>query len=310
MFRFDFTSDTVSGVDAGFFIDDVLILGMEAQNSVAGVVRAFNTGTPIQSARVWAEGEPDTATTGPNGAYTLFLDPGTYMLHFHHIHFCDTVYADVVVTAGSQTTRDAVMRAPHGAVSVTSLSLETSLGVNVVDSFQITNDVGQCPLSFTISRTGNWLSVDAPSGTVLPDQTTTVHVQATVGGMAEGDYNGSLRVTHNSSTSPANIPVDLHIGPEAVDPDLPLPTEFAYYPNYPNPFNATTSLRFDVPQQSRVEIAIFNITGQEVARPVDGEYAPGRYHVLFDAAALPSGMYVVRMSAADYTKVGKMMLLK
>jgi hypothetical protein len=95
-----------------------------------------------------------------------------------------------------------------------------------------------------------------------------------------------------------------------VDPGLPLPTVFAYYPNYPNPFNATTALRFDVPQQSRVQIAVFNIMGQEVARPVDNVYAPGRYHVLFDAAALPSGMYVVRMNAADYTKIGKMMRLK
>jgi hypothetical protein len=47
-----------------------------------------------------------------------------------------------------------------------------------------------------------------------------------------------------------------------------------------------------------------------VARPVDDIYVPGRYRVLFDAGALPSGMYLVKMTAADYTKIGKMMLLK
>jgi hypothetical protein len=47
-----------------------------------------------------------------------------------------------------------------------------------------------------------------------------------------------------------------------------------------------------------------------VARPVDDIYVPGRYRVLFDAGALPSGMYLVKMTAADYTKIGKMMLVK
>jgi hypothetical protein len=89
-----------------------------------------------------------------------------------------------------------------------------------------------------------------------------------------------------------------------------IPTEFAYYLNYPNPFNAQTSLRFDVPQQSRVQITIYNIMGQEVAWPVDAVYVPGRYRVLFDAGQLPSGMYLVKMTAADYVKIGKMMLLK
>ena len=251
-----------------------------------------------------------TTQTGADGFYLMErLDPGTYTLWYQHMHFCDTVHTGVVVETGSQTVHDAVMRAPHGQVSVTSLSLETPQGVNVVDSFQITNSGGQCPLSFTISDASDWLSVDAVSGSVPPNQTATVHVQATVDGLEEGVYEGSLRVTHNSSTSPANIRVDLHIA-LAVDGNLPLPTEFAYYPNYPNPFNAQTSLRFDVPQQSRVQLAIFNIMGQEVARPVDNVYAPGRYRVLFDAGRLPSGMYLVKMTAADFTKIGKMMLLK
>jgi hypothetical protein len=50
--------------------------------------------------------------------------------------------------------------------------------------------------------------------------------------------------------------------------------------------------------------------GQEVARPVDEVYVPGRYRLLFDASALPSGMYLVQMTAVGYTKIGKMMLLK
>jgi hypothetical protein len=308
-FRFSFGSDG-SVVYPGFYFDDMLIWGLQPESGVTGVVRAFQTNLPIEDARVWAQGQIDTMTTDEMGFYLLPLEAGTYTLSFRHAHFCDTVHTGVVVEAGSQTVHNAVMRAPHGQLSVTSFALETPQGVNVVDSFQITNTGGQCPLSFTISDTSDWLSVDAASGSVLPNQTATIHVQATVTGLAQGDYVSALLVTYNATGSPADIRVDLHIGPNAVDANLPLPTEFAYHPNYPNPFNATTSLRFDVPQQSRVQIAIFNIMGQEVARPVDEVYAPGRYRVLLDAGRLPSGMYLVKMTAADYTQIGKMMLLK
>jgi hypothetical protein len=309
VFRFSFGSDG-SVTYPGFYFDDMVIWGLQASSSVAGVVREFQTNTPIASARVWAQGQPDTATTGANGAYVLYLDAGTYTMWCRHTYHCDTAYAGIVVESGSQTVHDAVMRAPHGEVSVTSISLETPRNVNVTDSLQITNTGGQCPLSFTISDTSQWLSVDAPSGSVPPDQSVTIHVLATVTGMAQGDYTSSLHIVYNSVGSPEDVHVDLHIGPEAVDGNLPLPTVFAYYQNYPNPFNATTALRFDVPQQSRVQITIFNITGQEVARPVDAVYAPGRYRLLYDASGLPSGMYLVKMSAGDYTQTGKMMLLK
>jgi len=89
-----------------------------------------------------------------------------------------------------------------------------------------------------------------------------------------------------------------------------IPTEFALHANYPNPFNPTTLLPFDVPRESQVDIVIYNIMGQEVARPVTGKYAVGRYQVNFDAGALPSGVYLVKMKAGSFSSVGKMMLLK
>jgi hypothetical protein len=310
IFRLEFSSDpSVSGY-MGFFFDDMLIWGLQPASAIMGLVRAFQTNLPIANARVWAQGQPDTITTDALGSYLFPLDSGAYTLWFRHMHFCDTVHTNVVVETGSQTVHNAVMRAPHGQVSVTSLTLETPEGENTEETFTISNTGGQCPLSYAISDDSEWLSVTPDGGTVAPDETATITVRATVTGMAQGDYVSALLLTYNSVGSPADIRVDLHIGPSAVDANLPLPTEFAYYQNYPNPFNATTALRFDVPQQSRVEIAIFNIMGQEVARPVDEVYVPGRYRLLFDAGRLPSGMYLVKMTAADYTQIGKMMLLK
>jgi hypothetical protein len=216
----------------------------------------------------------------------------------------------VTVETGSQTVRNAVMRGPHVQISATSLPLGTVVGVDTSVTFTISNPSGQCPLSFTTRDTSNWLTVTPADSFVSPNQTATVRVRAHVAGMPEGDYISAVLVEYNAAGSPVNLRVDLHIGPNAVEAGVVLPAEFAYYPNYPNPFNAVTVLKFDVPQQAHVQIAIFNIMGQEVARPVDQAYAPGRYRVLFDGGALPSGMYFVRMSAADYHSVGKMMLLK
>jgi hypothetical protein len=95
----------------------------------------------------------------------------------------------------------------------------------------------------------------------------------------------------------------------ADDPAL-VPTEFALKSSYPNPFNATTALNFDVPNESLVQIVIYNVTGQEVARPVNQVMAAGSHRVMFTADNLPTGMYLVRMSAGSFNAVQKIVLLK
>jgi bacillopeptidase F (M6 metalloprotease family) len=308
IFRFTFGSDP-SVQYRGFFFDDMVIWGLRPVSTVTGTVRSYGNNQAIADALVWAVGQPDTAVTDNNGTYILAVEAGTYSVTFDHPHFCDTTYNNVVVEIGSETIRNAVMRAPHGQVSVNSMEIETGPGTAVQDTFQITNVSGQCPLDFSVADTSTWLSVTPPSGTVIPNQTANIIVHVNPTGMAVGDYSSTLIVTHNSTGSPSPVRINLHIA-DAADNSEPIPTEFAYYQNYPNPFNAQTALRFDVPQLSRVRITVYNIIGQEVAHPVDDVYSPGRYRVLYDASALPSGMYLVKMSSASYEKIGKMMLIK
>jgi hypothetical protein len=275
---------------------------------MTGTVRAFVTNLPIAGARVWATDWPDTARTDSTGYYELPIDAGTYSVTFDHLHFCDTTHTGVVVVEGVQTTRNAVLRRPQAQIDRTSITFLTFPGVDVSDTFRISNTGGQCPLDFAITDTSDWLTTTAESSTVNPNQSVIVTVNA-IAPQIVGDYSSSLMVSYNAVGTPSVIHVDLSIVDAAAERGV-IPTEFAYYQNYPNPFNAQTSLRFDVPQQSRVQITIYNIMGQEVARPVDRPFAPGRHRVLYDARDLPSSMYLVKMTAADYTKIGKMMLLK
>jgi len=89
-----------------------------------------------------------------------------------------------------------------------------------------------------------------------------------------------------------------------------LPKDFALAQNYPNPFNPTTTIRYDLPQSGQVRLTIFNLLGQEVARLADGRQVAGSHTISWDAADLPSGIYLCRMEAEGFTQTRKLMLLK
>ncbi|MFZ5432269.1 MAG: proprotein convertase P-domain-containing protein [Calditrichota bacterium] len=98
----------------------------------------------------------------------------------------------------------------------------------------------------------------------------------------------------------------------ATDPryDNTLPNQFVFHGNYPNPFNATTVFRFDLPQRGRVELVIYNTLGQEAARVMDGMLEAGAHQVSCSAAELPSGLYFARLTAHGLSQTKKLVLLK
>ncbi|WP_456425181.1 SdrD B-like domain-containing protein [Rhodocaloribacter sp.] len=88
-----------------------------------------------------------------------------------------------------------------------------------------------------------------------------------------------------------------------------LPQEFALNQNYPNPFNPTTQIRFDLPEASRVTLAVYDVLGRRVMTLANGRYEPGRYSVTFDGQGLSSGMYFYRL-ITDRQSFTKTMILQ
>jgi hypothetical protein len=97
---------------------------------------------------------------------------------------------------------------------------------------------------------------------------------------------------------------------QARDCSPPLPTNFALRPNYPNPFNPSTRIEFDLPLTTQVLLTVFDVAGRSVAVLVDGEMKGGTQIVDFDAANLPSGVYLARLQSGSWMSTIKMVCIK
>ncbi|RJP75907.1 MAG: T9SS C-terminal target domain-containing protein [Candidatus Zixiibacteriota bacterium] len=80
--------------------------------------------------------------------------------------------------------------------------------------------------------------------------------------------------------------------------------------NYPNPFNPVTTVRYHLDQSGPVDLAVYDVSGREMARLVSGWREAGHHEVRFDASRLASGLYVSRLNAEGRTYMTKMMLVK
>ncbi|MEJ2051900.1 MAG: T9SS type A sorting domain-containing protein, partial [Calditrichota bacterium] len=89
-----------------------------------------------------------------------------------------------------------------------------------------------------------------------------------------------------------------------------LPGKFALYENYPNPFNPTTTIKYDLPEDVNVTVTIYNNNGQKVKELVNGFKTAGSYTVTFDGKSLASGMYFYKIEAGEFSKVKRMLLVK
>jgi hypothetical protein len=89
-----------------------------------------------------------------------------------------------------------------------------------------------------------------------------------------------------------------------------LPESFTLHPAYPNPFNPTTTIRYDLPQASEVLLIVYDLLGREVVRLVDGSMEPGYHEVQWNGRESASGIYIARLVTPGYIKSIKMVLLK
>ncbi|GEM_PF-1875016 len=95
---------------------------------------------------------------------------------------------------------------------------------------------------------------------------------------------------------------------EPVQPEMPL--SYTLEQNYPNPFNPITEIRFALPENANVELTVYNLMGQEVAKLLDRDLQAGNHQVTWNASQLSSGVYFYKLKTANFESVRKMILMK
>ncbi len=125
--------------------------------------------------------------------------------------------------------------------------------------------------------------------------------------IVSGDYSYRLKQIDFGGTFEYSDVVNVFMG---------IPTEFSLEQNYPNPFNPETRIRYSIPVESRVKIAIYNTVGQLVDLLENNVQNAGTYELDFNASNLSSGVYIYRMDAEStdgansFSKINKMLLIK
>jgi len=122
-------------------------------------------------------------------------------------------------------------------------------------------------------------------------------------------------IDQDGLTRTCEIPGHLRKDPMTGVAAVPLPTTLSLYQNYPNPFNPETVIRYDLPKDERIELAVFNALGQKIAVLEDGTKHAGIHTVRWSAGddagnPVPSGIYICRLRTDSRVLYRKMMLVQ
>ena len=156
-----------------------------------------------------------------------------------------------------------------------------------------------------------WIEILPMEGVVGVDESQEVFISVNSFGLDEGEHSTVLLLTSNDPEAHSmSMPVDLVYMLNNEGEQLPI--SYALYPTYPNPFNPSTTIHFDVPEtlNNNITLNVFDIRGRLVETILDKELTAGSYAIRWDAKSKPSGVYFLRMDAEKYTKTHKMVLMK
>jgi hypothetical protein len=195
------------------------------------------------------------------------------------------------------------LKAAGDSMTVTA-TLENPGGHTLLVSATVTN--GQNAQVNSIVLMNDGLHGDGAQG----DSTWGAFIKTPAG---NGTYNITIRTDDQTSGTHRTLPnvVLFNVSLTGVTA-LPgiLPQQFSLDQNYPNPFNPATTIRYSLPHNSQVLLAVYNTLGQKVATLDQGQKEAGSCEVTFDGSTLASGVYFYRLQAGSFVQSKRLLLLK
>jgi hypothetical protein len=319
-------SFTLIPVITGAFSPKTIDFGIVAKNaSKTDTVVVSSTGNSplvvdsVKSTAAEFTITPATATifAGQSAKFVITYHPTTpgaksgSVVFYHN----GTTQQDTVAVSG-----DVIAAASFDATPTSFAFGKVEIGKSKQDSLTVTNH-GTIDLTVTSIVSSN------PVFTITP-ATATVGVESTqkfyvtFAPTAVGVVSAKIAFNHNALTKDTILVSGEGQTPVGVAGlRTGIPTVYQIHDNYPNPFNPSTTILYDLPQQSRVTIRVYSILGQETATLVDGVIAAGYHQVTWKGehdggTQVAGGVYFFRISAQSFTKgtsfvqTKKMLLIK
>jgi hypothetical protein len=166
-------------------------------------------------------------------------------------------------------------------------------------------NAGEIDTSYNAGNDGSVIISSHYFRTIAPGGVDSLWIAVAVGDSIE-DFNSNI------DSAALKIPGILN---NIIESNL-LSNDYKLFPNYPNPFNPVTTIKFSVPANPpssvprSVSLKIYDMLGREIAVLVNEDKEPGLYEVAFDALNLSSGVYIYRLQAGSFIESRKMLLMK
>ncbi len=201
---------------------------------------------------------------------------------------------------GEGTWCDGVL--PVELQSFTAATNGNNVQLSWTTSMEINND------GFEIQRTplenANWVFVGFVKGAVNSSSSQTYSFTDTE--IPSGAYRYRLKqIDFNGSFEYFELSESVSIG---------VPEKFRLEQNFPNPFNPSTHIAFELPEDCVVRIMIYDMSGREIMTLINRTFSPGRHRIEFRGEGLSSGTYLYKVEAtgrnSSFTAVKRMLLMK
>ena len=159
----------------------------------------------------------------------------------------------------------------------------------------------------------SWLEVEKQGGVVAPGETEDLLLNFQSFGKEEGTFEADLILsTNDPDNQTKTIPVRLNVNntvSNETDPEIP--RDIKLEQNFPNPFNPSTIINFELNRATNVSLEVYNVVGQKVATLINDETrSAGRHTISFDGSSLSSGIYIYRLVTPQESLTKRMTLIK
>ena len=172
------------------------------------------------------------------------------------------------------------------------------------------NDGGDKVMMFFVEANSKWMMLDTTQGVVVPDDETTLHLKLFNEDFGYGQFEGMLKIFHNSINSPAEIPIVLNILDVPFYDESLIPRTTMLESVHPNPFNSRVTVNFLVSDYSPITLKVYDISGRVIHEQSQMKYNVGVNQQSFDATDWGSGVYFVQLSTLTHTQAMKIICLK